>query len=1298
MLELEELSGGGNIMPIIGLDRMPGSGLARGTLFDKELNSPAIDVVTMTITGSIVLEKSSENKYTVSWTQPSGDDRTLSIPALSADDEFTFNDATQTLTNKALTGVTDFDMTAGNKTILDTIGSNTLTIGAGGTTVTIAGNLTVSGTTTTVNTTTLNIADSLYVLNSDETGTPSQDSGFIVERGSSTNVGLFWDESADEFVFVNTSEDGTTAGNVTIASYASLQVATLKAATSLLPDASGGADIGSASAEWGDIYVGDDKKIMLGDGQDVSLEYDEDGTDTLLITGNVTFADGSTDVNIASHDTSNGLKLGGTLVTSTAAELNKLDGTTATAASLTWTKDLYDTGVTATEFDLLDGGSSIGTTAVSDGHGIVMNHGGTMAQTTVQTLAAYLDDEITAMPNVTTLAGLTTIGAVANALAMTFSDVTLFHDANNADTSFSIGTSAAEALKIEVLNGGSNKTAEEVHFSTATASGTADHGKMVFDVDGTDILTIDDGGISIAANKAFEVAGTAILSDSSGTMTLSNVDALDATTEATIEAAIDTLSNLTAASALVTVSALDSGSITSGFGNIDNGSSTITTTGAITGGSVVADDVSLNGKTITMVGSTDDTAVLTVATNGAFSIVTTDTAAAAANIQITADGTVDIDSAGVLTLDSGAAINIEPAAGSAILLDGTISIDGSSIYATDLILGEDAQTAIDFGTANEIDFIADNAARLTLTSGALYPVTNNQIDLGTASLEFKDAFFDGTVTADAFAGPLTGNVTGNASGTAATVTGAAQSAITSLGTLTTLTVDNIIINGTNIGHTSDTDAIAIASDGVVTMNQIPVFSAGINVSGGTIAGTLATAAQGNITSLGTLTALTVDDVAIDGKVITMTGDTSDTVVFTAGTHGTLSIVTTDDAAAAANIQITADGTAELAGTTVTLDSGADIVLSAAGGQVTVDDGSTTVLTFDAAEPSLTISDDADTGDNFKISVGAAALTTIATTDDDAGLGHLTIRPDGYLIVQQDAVTLDATLDNISLVAKDFDSTTNSAIAIATKGTGTKPSIFLGTGNNSHHMMLSTGSRQQASVWTGGGIAPDANNATIMEAISTSSAIYRHWYGGHYFYGDGNASQSAHDGGDPNEFAPTLLATISPTNGSAGSITGALGILGGIFVGVADLGDYDTFTGDLTKLVDDASNGSGAATLYIGNTSITTSSDRRIKKDIVDTSVNALDTLDKLRVVDFTWDDPTDIAPNNRNMRGQWTGMIAQEAVDVVPYIINAPRTEDGVIDYDDETTWTVDYQHLVPMLVKAIQELKQEIAELKGGN
>ena len=80
---------------------------------------------------------------------------------------------------------------------------------------------------------------------------------------------------------------------------------------------------------------------------------------------------------------------------------------------------------------------------------------------------------------------------------------------------------------------------------------------------------------------------------------------------------------------------------------------------------------------------------------------------------------------------------------------------------------------------------------------------------------------DGDGTIDLVVGTLNQNTTG----TAATVTTAAQTNITSLGTLTTLTVDNIIINGTNIGHTSDTDSIAIASNGVVTFSQIPVLPA-----------------------------------------------------------------------------------------------------------------------------------------------------------------------------------------------------------------------------------------------------------------------------------------------------------------------------------------------------------------------------------------------------------------------------------------------------------------------------------------
>ena len=84
--------------------------------------------------------------------------------------------------------------------------------------------------------------------------------------------------------------------------------------------------------------------------------------------------------------------------------------------------------------------------------------------------------------------------------------------------------------------------------------------------------------------------------------------------------------------------------------------------------------------------------------------------------------------------------------------------------------------------------------------------------------ESGDHFSVGTTTAT---GASTGNLTYTlANFSAASIVGtlatAAQSNITSLGTLTTLTVDNVIINGTDIGHTSDTDLLGLAS-GVLTV-------------------------------------------------------------------------------------------------------------------------------------------------------------------------------------------------------------------------------------------------------------------------------------------------------------------------------------------------------------------------------------------------------------------------------------------------------------------------------------------------
>ena len=63
---------------------------------------------------------------------------------------------------------------------------------------------------------------------------------------------------------------------------------TLTVGTAVLPDASGGADIGSTSAEFGDVFIADDKAIKFGNDQDATIEYDEDGDDQLKIGGAVT--------------------------------------------------------------------------------------------------------------------------------------------------------------------------------------------------------------------------------------------------------------------------------------------------------------------------------------------------------------------------------------------------------------------------------------------------------------------------------------------------------------------------------------------------------------------------------------------------------------------------------------------------------------------------------------------------------------------------------------------------------------------------------------------------------------------------------------------------------------------------------------------------------------------------------------------------------------------------------------------------------------------------------------------------
>jgi len=384
-----------------------------------------------------------------------------------------------------------------------------------------------------------------------------------------------------------------------------------------------------------------------------------------------------------------------------------------------------------------------------------------------------------------------------------------------------------------------------------------------------------------------------------------------------------------------------------------------------------------------------------------------------------------------------------------------------------------ATAADDISTGDAAVTLATSSGNITIDAQAgdadiIFKGTDSSSDITALTLDMSDA---GTAVFNHDIKIADDGQIGSAS--------AADAMIISSGGIVTFKDDILIKDGGTIGSASDADAITIASDGVVTMNQIPVFSAGINVSGGSIAGTLSTAAQANVTSLGTLTALTVDDVAVNGKVITMTGSTDDTAVFTVGTNGTLTIETTDTAAAAGNIQITADGTAELAGTTVTLDSGADIVLDAAGNNVTFKSGGTAILDFSNSSSDAVVTSSVQDKDIiFKGDDGGSAVTPLTMDMSAAGkllLGAGAVGSTQTAGSQSGNVTLDYdTYQNFVLTATGNVTLANPS----TESVGQSGIIVLiqdGTGSRT----LSTGSDYEWPAGTTGTISTAANSIDLI---------------------------------------------------------------------------------------------------------------------------------------------------------------------------------------------------------------------------
>ena len=407
------------------------------------------------------------------------------------------------------------------------------------------------------------------------------------------------------------------------------------------------------------------------------------------------------------------LAINGTAVTSTAAELNLLDGVSGLVqADLT---KLAAVDSTAAELNIVDGGTSATSTTVADADRVVMNDNGTMVQVAVTDLAAYFDDEITAMPN------------------------------------------------------------------------------------------------------------------------------------------------------LVSVGALDSGSITSGFTSIDVGSGAMTTTGTITGGVVVADDVSIDGKAITMTGSSSDTAVFTAGTNGTLSIVTTDAAAAAANITITADGTaelagttVTLNSSGGVTLDADNGTITFADAGSSLGTITSSGYSGTAAVATTVTVTDNEST----NENNVITFVAgadSDGGNVGLESDG-----NLTYNPSTGTLSATNLVVSGTQT-------ITNSVTMNASN-AVVFEGATADAHET--TLTTIDATNDrTISLPNVGGTLPVLAAVSATAITSTPEEINL------IDGGTARGTTAVASGDGI-------------LINDGGTMRMTNVDTVSTYFASHTVGGGNIVTT----------------------------------------------------------------------------------------------------------------------------------------------------------------------------------------------------------------------------------------------------------------------------------------------------------------------------------------------------------------------------------------------------------------------
>ena len=302
----------------------------------------------------------------------------------------------------------------------------------------------------------------------------------------------------------------------------------------------------------------------------------------------------------------------------------------------------------------------------------------------------------------------------------------------------------------------------------------------------------------------------------------------------------------------------------------------------------------------------------------------------------------------------------------------------------------------------------------------------------------------GTLTSTIFAGALTGNVTGDASGTAATVTGAAQTSITSLGTLTALQVDNLNLDANTLSATSGalnitpTAGSAIVLDGVINVDAGVVTGATsitstafVGALTGNATGTAATvtgAAQTAITSVGTLTAL--DLTSGDKTIFSTVGNNTLTI---GASNTTVNI--------AGNLTVSGDSTTV---NTATLSVEDPLIILASGNNAgdAVDIGLYGLYdTSGSLDLYSGLFRDANDSGKWKLfkDLQAAPTTTVNTSGTGYAVGTLVANVEGNVTgsagsATGNAATATALANARTIGGTSFDGTANIAVALAAAAT------------------------------------------------------------------------------------------------------------------------------------------------------------------------------------------------------------------------------------------------------------------------